>query len=187
MLGISLAKLLKSKDAKLLESPVAMKNVLGWKKSSVLIMQSIIKLKLSDALNILMIIHIFIRIFFEHIIDCYIDNVGGELSSIVINEMREFGRIAVCGSVSPYDFPISKWSLVPILQPTFIFKQLTMKRFLVTQYQDKWSDGISQLKQWTEEGRLKNRETITNGFENTPQAFVDVLQDKNMGKTLVKI
>ncbi|XP_055297767.1 prostaglandin reductase 1-like [Sitodiplosis mosellana] len=120
-------------------------------------------------------------------VDCYFDNVGGGISSIVINQMREFGRISVCGSISSYNTPVADWPKVPILQPAFVFKQLTMKGFVVTRFWDKWFDGIAQLKKWTEEGKLQYRETITNGFENMPQALIDMLQGQNFGKAIVKV
>lgn len=121
-------------------------------------------------------------------VDCYFDNVGGEISSVVINQIREFGRIGVCGSISSYNTPAAVWPKVPlILQPLFVFKQLTMKGFFITRYWSKWFDGIAQLKKWTEEGKLKYRETVTDGFENVPQALIDMLKGQNFGKAVVKV
>lgn len=120
-------------------------------------------------------------------IDCYFDNVGGAISSVVINQMRDFGRISVCGSISSYNLPYAEWPKVPILQPTFVFKQLKMEGFLVTRFWNEWFDGIAQMKQWTAEGKLKYRETITDGFENMPQALIDMLEGKNFGKAVVKV
>lgn len=120
-------------------------------------------------------------------VDCYFDNVGGGISSIVISQMRDFGRISVCGAISCYNLPVSEWPKVPVLQPMFVFKQLTMKGFIVSAFWKDWFDGIQQMKQWTEEGKLKYRETVTDGFENMPQAFIDMLQGKNTGKAIVKV
>lgn len=120
-------------------------------------------------------------------IDCYFDNVGGKISSTIILQMREYGRISVCGAISTYNLMVSEWPLVRTLQPTFVFKQLKMEGFVVSRYWYKWFDGIAQLKQWTNEGKLKYRETITNGFENMPQAFIDMLQGENFGKAIVTV
>lgn len=120
-------------------------------------------------------------------IDCYFDNVGGGISSIVINQMREFGRISVCGSISSYNLPVTEWPKVPIMQPSFVFKQLKMEGFIVSRWIGNWFDGISQLKQWTDEGKLKFRETITNGFENMPSALISMLSGQNFGKAIVKV
>lgn len=120
-------------------------------------------------------------------VDCYFDNVGGEISSSVINQMRDFGRIAICGSISCYNLPIAEWPKVPILQPIFVVRQLIMEGFLVIRYTDRWLEGIAQLYKWTTEGKLKYEETVTDGFENTPQAFIDMLRGKNTGKAVVKV
>ncbi|XP_031627908.1 prostaglandin reductase 1-like [Contarinia nasturtii] len=120
-------------------------------------------------------------------VDCYFDNVGGAISSIVINQMRDFGRISVCGSISSYNTPVAEWPKVPILQPTFVFKQLKMEGFIVSRFCSKWFEAIQCMKKWTDEGKLKYRETVTNGFENMPQALIDMLQGQNTGKAIVKV
>lgn len=71
-------------------------------------------------------------------VDCYFDNVGGDLSSIVVAQMHEFGRISVCGHISSYNLPISECPRAPILQPAFVFKQLTMRGFNFTRYLSQW-------------------------------------------------
>lgn len=119
-------------------------------------------------------------------VDCYFDNVGGTISSTVINQMRDHGRISVCGSISAYNSPASEWPKVPILQPTFVFKQLTMKGFLIWSYNNRLFEGLTNMKQWVDEGKIKHRDTVTEGFENTPQAFIDMLEGKNTGKAVVK-
>ena len=101
-------------------------------------------------------------------VDCYFDGVGGEISSTVITQMRDFGRIAVIGAISSYNTPISEWPKVPILQPIFVAKQLRMEGFFFKRFWNRWFEGINQLKQWTEEGKLKYQESVTEGFENMP-------------------
>lgn len=82
---------------------------------------------------------------------------------------------------------ISEWPKVPILQPTFVFRQLKMEGFIVSRWADKWFQGITQLKKWTDEGKLKYRETVTDGFENMPTALIEMLQGQNFGKAIVKV
>lgn len=120
-------------------------------------------------------------------VDCYFDNVGGEISSTVISQMRYFGRISVCGSISSYNLAVSEWPKVPILQPHFVFKQLKMEGFLVQRWWNRWFEGLSQLLNWTNEDKIKYQETITEGFENMPQALIDVLLGRNTGKAVVKV
>ncbi|XP_077291532.1 prostaglandin reductase 1-like [Arctopsyche grandis] len=119
-------------------------------------------------------------------IDCYFDNVGGELSSIIINKMNLHGRIAVCGAISTYNEDISQLPKVSILQPTFVFKQLKMEGFIVNRWNSRWTEGINQNLQWIKEGKLKYRETVTDGFENMFDAFVGMLRGENVGKAIVK-
>lgn len=119
-------------------------------------------------------------------VDCYFDNVGGELSAQIIHQMREFGRIAVCGSISTYQLEYDDMPKVSILQPVFIHKQLTMQGFQVWRYADRWMEGITAMYKLVDEGMVKYRETITDGFENLPQAFIDMLNGKNTGKAIVK-
>lgn len=118
-------------------------------------------------------------------IDCYFDNVGGELSSIVINQMNTYGRISVCGAVSEYN-SVEEVKL-PSFQKLFVLKQLMMQGFVVYHWADRWMEGILQNIKWIQEGKIKYRETISEGFENMPQAFIDVLRGKNYGKSVVKV
>lgn len=117
-------------------------------------------------------------------IDCFFDNVGGEVSSTIFTQMNDYGRISVCGAISSYNTEIPK---VPALQTIFVFKQLKMEGFLVWRYADRWMEGITQVGKWIEEGKIKYHETTTEGFENTPQAFIEMLRGKNFGKAIVKV
>lgn len=119
-------------------------------------------------------------------VDCYFDNVGGEISNAVLYQMRDYGRIAVCGAISVYNKKLSEWPKVPVPEVAFITKQLTMKGFLIWVYANRWMEGITKVKEWIVGGKIKYHETVTDGFENTPQALIDMLQGKNTGKAIVK-
>ncbi|KAF2900195.1 hypothetical protein ILUMI_05990 [Ignelater luminosus] len=120
-------------------------------------------------------------------IDCYFDNVGGEVSSIIIQHMNEFGRISVCGSISSYNSDIRNLPKATVIQPSVVFQQLEMKGFLVTHWNHRWMEGIKQNLQWIQEGRLKYKETVTEGFENMTKAFISLLTGENLGKAIVKV
>jgi prostaglandin reductase 1 len=62
-----------------------------------------------------------------------------------------------------------------------------MEGFVVHRWTDRWEEGLKQLLEWIKEGKIKIEETFTNGFENMPQAFIDMLAGKNTGKAVVKI
>jgi prostaglandin reductase 1 len=116
--------------------------------------------------------------------DTFFDNVGGEISSLIFSRMNDYGRISVCGAISSYNSEIPK---VPAVQTVFVFKQLKMQGFLVWRYSDRWMEGITEMSKWVKEEKLKYNETITEGFENMPQAFIDMLRGKNYGKAVVKV
>ena len=118
-------------------------------------------------------------------VDCFFDNVGGELSGTIINQMNFYGRIACCGAVSEYNSESEP--KLKSTHTTFILKQLSMEGFVVYRWADRWFEGISQIKEMILEGKVKYRETITDGFENLPEAFIEVLQGKNFGKAVIKV
>lgn len=62
-----------------------------------------------------------------------------------------------------------------------------MEGFIVTRWHDKWMDGINQNLQWILAGKLKYRETVTDGFENMFKAFTDMLNGVNYGKAIVRV
>ncbi|XP_076618704.1 prostaglandin reductase 1 isoform X1 [Colletes latitarsis] len=119
-------------------------------------------------------------------VDCYFDNVGGDISTTVLYQMKPFGRVAVCGSISSYNSDASSLPKTTILQPAIVFNQLRIEGFIVSRWSDRWSEGIHKNAQWIKEGKLKYRETITKGFENMFDAFVGMLQGKNTGKAIVQ-
>ena len=100
--------------------------------------------------------------------------------------MKNYGRIAACGSISAYSADPSSLPKSTILQPQFVFNRLKMESFLVTDWHDRWHESVQKNLQWIHEGKLLYRETITKGFENMFDAFVGMLQGKNIGKALVQ-
>uniref|UniRef100_U5EP03 Prostaglandin reductase 1 n=1 Tax=Corethrella appendiculata TaxID=1370023 RepID=U5EP03_9DIPT len=122
-------------------------------------------------------------------VDCYFDNVGGKISSIVLQNMNLFGRISVCGSISNYNnlHPDSVPEPLPEQQTTILFKQLTQQGFVVYRWKEQWLEGINQLLEWVKDGKIKYRETIYEGFEKQPEAFIGMLRGENIGKAIVKI
>nr|CAI5853594.1 unnamed protein product [Callosobruchus analis] len=116
-------------------------------------------------------------------IDCYFDNVGGEISSKIMFNMNTFGRISVCGAISGYN----QNKPPKVVQYPITMNQLKMEGFIVHRWLDRWFEGIEQNRKWIQEGKLKYRETVTHGFENMFRAFADMLKGGNIGKALVKV
>jgi len=120
-------------------------------------------------------------------IDCYFDNVGGELSSTILLQMNDFGRVSVCGSISCYNDDFWNPSKAPAVQPMLITKNLKMEGFVVTRWRNRWMEGVEKNLEAVKEGWLKCPEHTFQGFDKLPEAFISMLQGENLGKTVVKI
>ena len=118
-------------------------------------------------------------------IDVYFDNVGGEVSEAVLPLITNGARLVICGQISIYNSDEPPIGLQP--QPFLLVNSATMRGFIVTQYMSRFGEGITQLAQWFMSGQLKHAETIVEGFENTPQAFIGIFSGENLGKQIVKI
>jgi NADPH:quinone reductase len=118
-------------------------------------------------------------------IDVYFDNVGGEVSDAVLPLINNGARIVICGQISMYNSDKPPVGLRP--QPFILINTALMKGFIITQYRDRFMEGVTQLAQWLMSGKLKHAETIVEGFDNTPQAFIGLFSGDNLGKQIVKI
>jgi NADPH-dependent curcumin reductase CurA len=118
-------------------------------------------------------------------IDCYFDNTGGELTDAVINQMNVRGRIAVCGQISQYNDRGSDVGPRPFWP--MIVKQLRAEGFLVFRWSAEWPEARRKMAQWLREGKLQYRETVYEGLENAPTAFIGLFKGENIGKSLVKL
>ncbi|WP_154200359.1 NADP-dependent oxidoreductase [Ancylomarina sp. 16SWW S1-10-2] len=118
-------------------------------------------------------------------VDVYFDNVGGEISDGVMFNLNRFARIIVCGAISMYNS--TSLPMGPRLDSILIKNSALKQGFIVANYMAKFGEAIPKLAQWLQEGKLKSTETIVEGFENTPQAFINLFEGKNKGKMIVKI
>ncbi|WP_374470481.1 NADP-dependent oxidoreductase [Phenylobacterium sp.] len=119
-------------------------------------------------------------------IDVYFDNVGGEVFEACLFAMNNFGRIACCGAVSQYDGAAPQHGPrgVPGL---IVTKRLTLRGFIVSDFDDQRDQALKDLQQWVAEGRLKVQEDVIDGFEKLPEALVGLLHGENRGKRMVKV
>ncbi len=118
-------------------------------------------------------------------VDIYFDNVGGEVSDAVLPVIRHGARIIICGQISIYNLDKPNIGLRP--QPYLLVNSASMKGFIITEYMSRFPEGVRELSQWLAEGKLRHAETIAEGFENTPQAFIGLFTGKNLGKQIVKV
>ena len=118
-------------------------------------------------------------------VDVYFDNVGGEILDAALANINKFGRVINCGAISLYN--AEKTPLGPRHEGTLIKKSVLMKGFTVLDYVKDFGPAINQLSTWLKDGKLKYSETVLEGFENIPQAFLDLFEGKNKGKMIVKV
>jgi NADPH-dependent curcumin reductase CurA len=116
-------------------------------------------------------------------IDGYFENVGGAVLDAVMLQMNPFGRIAVCGMIAGYnDAP------TPMALPRLILTQrLKIQGFIVSEHPALWPKALAELGAAVATGAIKYRESVAQGLEAAPAAFLGMLQGKNFGKQLVKL
>lgn len=118
-------------------------------------------------------------------VDIYYDNVGGPISDAVHRNINQFARVIICGAISLYN--ATELPMGPRVEGLLIKKSALMQGFIVSDFSDKFAEASQQLGQWLKEGKLKHEETVVEGFESIPQAFIDLFSGKNTGKMIVKI
>lgn len=118
-------------------------------------------------------------------IDVYFDNVGGKVLEACLFNMNNHGRVACCGAVSQYDEPSAYGPRgVPGL---IVTKRLTMRGFVVMDFEAQNPRALADLSGWVASGQLKVREDIVDGFEKLPDALIGLLAGDNIGKRMVKV
>ena len=116
-------------------------------------------------------------------IDCLFENVGGEIFDTLLGRMNAFSRIALCGLIAQYNtepYPMKNIGSV-------LINRIKMQGFIVSEHMERWPQALQELGQGVAEGRIKYRETVAQGIENAPRAFIGLLKGENFGKQLVKL
>ena len=118
-------------------------------------------------------------------IDVYFDNVGGEITEAVVANLDFHARIALCGQISQYNN--SKPALGYTILPHLLTRSVMLQGFIVSNYSHRFSEALTMLSQWLNEGKLKYTETVVEGFDKLPEAFLGLFSGKNLGKMMVKV
>ncbi len=118
-------------------------------------------------------------------IDVYFDNVGGETLEAAIGAMRLRGRIVACGSISRYNAT----EAVPGPRNLFLVvtKRLRMQGFIVSDHNDRFPAFLTEVGPRVADGAIRYRETVVDGIERAPEAFIGMLEGANVGKMLVRV
>jgi NADPH-dependent curcumin reductase CurA len=118
-------------------------------------------------------------------IDVYFDNVGDDHLEAALGQMRDFGRIAMCGAISLYN--ATELPPGPRSIPQIIRGRLTVRGFIVSDHFDRMGDFVRDVGGWVREGKIRYRETVVEGIENAPDAFIGLLRGDNTGKMVVHV
>jgi NADPH-dependent curcumin reductase CurA len=118
-------------------------------------------------------------------IDVYFDNVGGDHLEAALSAMRVNGRVIACGAISRYNAatPLPgphNWFLV-------VGKRLTIRGFIVSDWNRRIPEFLAEVDPLVSSGRLKWQETVVEGLENAPQAFLDLFRGEHVGKMVVRL
>jgi NADPH-dependent curcumin reductase CurA len=118
-------------------------------------------------------------------IDVYFDNVGGESLAAALTVLRVNGRIIACGSIARYN------DVEPEPGPSNLFnittKRLTMKGLIVGDWVDRQDEFLQEVSAYYQAGKLRHHETVVQGIEAAPDAFIGLFTGKNVGKMVVKL
>lgn len=118
-------------------------------------------------------------------IDIYFDNVGGEVTDIVMNNLAMYARIIICGQISQYNSvgqeqgPRNLWALIRT--------RSKIQGMLVTDWERKHEQARTRLSEWVLSEKLKYKEYVVEGFEKSPQAFIGLMNGENFGKLLIHV
>jgi NADPH-dependent curcumin reductase CurA len=119
-------------------------------------------------------------------IDVYFDNVGGEHLEAALSAMHDYGRVAMCGAISSYnatELPPGPRGMAPLV----VRKRLTLRGYIISDHFDRMNAFIREVGPKVRDGRIRYPETVVEGLENAPGAFIGLLRGENLGKMLVHL
>ncbi|WP_256566608.1 NADP-dependent oxidoreductase [Natrinema gelatinilyticum] len=119
-------------------------------------------------------------------VDLYFENVGGEVSDAVLDHLTDYSRVAVCGKISLYNLAPDDERMTG---PRRLYQRTRtrVEGFIVSDYDHLAESATKRLARWISEDDIRYRETITDGIEAAPEAFLGLFEGENIGKQLVKV
>ena len=117
-------------------------------------------------------------------VDVYFENVGGDVQRAVFPRLRDFARMVMCGMVAEYNDTERRPG--PNLMDT-VRKRLHIQGFIVTDHFDRMAEWRAVAVPWLREGKLRYRESVVDGLERAPEAFIGLLRGHNFGKLVVRV
>jgi NADPH-dependent curcumin reductase CurA len=121
-------------------------------------------------------------------VDAHFENVGGDVLNAVMSLLNPFARVAICGLIADYNATPGQMLKSAILNPAmFLVARFKMQGFIISDHLDLWPQGLTELGSLVASGKLKYKETIAEGLEAAPAAFIGMLKGHNFGKQLVRL
>ncbi|SDZ85711.1 hypothetical protein SAMN04488065_0817 [Haloplanus vescus] len=118
-------------------------------------------------------------------IDVYFDNVGGPITDAVFPKLNVDARVAVCGQIAHYNDESVPTG--PRKLPQLIAPRAKVQGLLVSDYATRFGAAKAQLESWVASGDLQHRETVVEGLEHAPDAFLGLFSGENIGKQVVRV
>ena len=118
-------------------------------------------------------------------IDVYFDNVGGDHLDAALAVANRFARFAICGMIAQYNDETPPPG--PRNMAALIVKRIRMQGYIILDHPDLTPEFTREMLGWLAEGRIKSRDTVVEGLENAPKAFIGLFSGDNTGKMLVKL
>ena len=120
-------------------------------------------------------------------LDIYFENVGGPQLEAALTHMKPFGRIPICGMIAHYNDDVENFTPGPRNLGETIYKFVTLRGFVVSAFMNRMEEFRAEMGGWIRSGDMKYKETVFDGIENAPQAFMGLFDGKNDGKMLVQL
>jgi len=122
-------------------------------------------------------------------IDVYFENVGGKVWDGVVPLLNPFARIPVCGLISQYNSTGTfegpdRW---PLIARDILRKSLTIRGFIQREFVAQKPQFYKEMGQWIASGAVRYREDVVDGLANAPEAFIGLLEGKNVGKLVIRV
>jgi NADPH2:quinone reductase len=118
-------------------------------------------------------------------VDAYFDNVGGPITDAVFTRLNVDARVAVCGQIAHYN--ATETPTGPRKLRHLISTRARVEGFLVSDFAPRFRQATEKLAEWVRSGDVEYRETVTEGLENAPEAFLGLFEGENIGKQLVQV
>ena len=118
-------------------------------------------------------------------VDVNFENAGGEIMEAVIDLMNLHGRVVLCGMISQYENSDSA-DLGPSNFVDLLFKRITLQGFIIIDYVPRFQRAQARMLWWLKRGRIKDRSTVVQGFDNAPEALTQLFTGANVGKLFVE-